>query len=95
VTRCGRRGRQRSSSCAPLTTCDHTRAIIRGGQDLTAVAEELASSMRVLTAALPEVLDGLSSVEELEDSVGTVADTGAAAAGPHTGSRPGVRPPFA
>jgi uncharacterized phage infection (PIP) family protein YhgE len=53
----------------------HTQQIITGGQDLTAVGEELASSMRVLTAALPEVLDGLSSVEELEDSVGTVADT--------------------
>lgn len=53
----------------------HTQEIISGGKDLTAVGEDLASSMRVVLAALPEVLDGLHSVEELEDSVGTVAET--------------------
>ena len=53
----------------------HTREIITGGKDLTAVAEELAASLRVFRAALPRVLDGLHSVEELEDSVGTVAET--------------------
>jgi methyl-accepting chemotaxis protein len=54
---------------------DRTRRIIDGGQDLTAVGEEIASSLRVVLAALPQVLDGLSSVEELEESVGTVAET--------------------
>lgn len=53
----------------------HTQEIVTGGRDLTAVGEELAASMRVLLAALPQVLDGLQSVEELEDSVGTVANT--------------------
>ena len=52
-----------------------TRQIISGGKDLTAVAEELAASLRVFRGALPQVLEGLHSVEELEDSVGTVADT--------------------
>jgi len=53
----------------------HAQEIITGGQDLTAVAEELASSLRVIRAALPQLLEGLQSVEELEDSVGTVAET--------------------
>ena len=53
----------------------HTLEIIAGGRDLTAVAEELAASLRVFRAALPQLLAGLHSVEELEDSVGTVAET--------------------
>ncbi len=53
----------------------HTRQVISGGKDLTAGAEELSHSLRVFRAALPQVLAGLHSVEELEDSVGTVAET--------------------
>ena len=54
---------------------DHTQELISGGQDLTAVAKDLAESLRVFRAALPRVLDGLHSVEELEESVETVAET--------------------
>lgn len=53
----------------------HTQELIAGGGDLTGVAQELAASLRVFRAALPRVLAGLHSVEELEDSVGTVAET--------------------
>ena len=53
----------------------HTQEIITGGKDLTAVGEEIAASLRVFRGALPQVLAGLHSVEELEDSVGAVAET--------------------
>ena len=52
-----------------------TRELIDGGQDLTEVSKELAASMRVFRAALPRLLDGLDTVEELEEAVGTVAET--------------------
>jgi hypothetical protein len=54
---------------------DHTQELIAGGQDLTGVAKDLAESLRVLRAALPRLLDGLDSVEQLEESVDTVAET--------------------
>ena len=54
---------------------DHTQELIAGGQDLTAVAKDLADSLRVLRAALPRLLEGLDSVEQLEESVETVAET--------------------
>jgi hypothetical protein len=54
---------------------EHTQELITGGQDLTAVAKDLADSLRVLRAALPRLLEGLDSVEQLEESVETVADT--------------------
>jgi methyl-accepting chemotaxis protein len=54
---------------------DHTQELIAGGQDLTAVAKDLADSLRVLRAALPRLLEGLESVEQLEESVDTVAET--------------------
>ena len=54
---------------------DHTQELITGGQDLTAVAKDLAGSLRVFRAALPRLLDGLDTVEELEASVETVAET--------------------
>jgi len=54
---------------------DHTQELIAGGQDLTAVAKEMAQSLRVLRAALPRLLEGLATVEQLEESVETVADT--------------------
>jgi chromosome segregation ATPase len=54
---------------------DHTQELIAGGRDLTAVAKELAHSLRVLRAAFPGLLEGLASVEQLEESVETVAET--------------------
>jgi prefoldin subunit 5 len=54
---------------------DHTQELIAGGQELTAVAKDLADSLRVLRAALPRLLEGLDSVEQLEESVDTVAET--------------------
>ena len=54
---------------------DHTQELISGGQDLTAVAKDLADSLRVLRAGLPRLLEGLDSVEQLEESVDTVAET--------------------
>ena len=54
---------------------EHTHELIAGGQDLTAVAKDLADSLRVLRVALPRLLDGLDSVEQLEESVETVAET--------------------
>jgi methyl-accepting chemotaxis protein len=53
----------------------HTQELIAGGQDLTVVAKELTDSLRVLRAALPRLLEGLDTVEQLEESVETVADT--------------------
>ena len=53
----------------------HTHELIAGGQDLTAVAKDLAASMRVVRAAVPSLIDGLDSVEQLEESVETVAET--------------------
>jgi methyl-accepting chemotaxis protein len=53
----------------------HTHQLIAGGQDLTAVAKDLAASMRVVRAAVPSLVDGLDSVEQLEESVETVAET--------------------
>ena len=54
---------------------DHTQELIDGGQDLTAVAKDLAASLRVLRVALPRLVEGLDSVEQLEESVETVAET--------------------
>jgi methyl-accepting chemotaxis protein len=53
----------------------HTHELIAGGRDLTAVAKDLAASMRVVRAAVPGLIDGLDSVEQLEESVETVAET--------------------
>src|SRR5215208_7271486 len=53
----------------------HTQELIDGGQDLTAVAKDLADSLRVLRVAFPRLLEGLDSVEQLEESVETVAET--------------------
>jgi chromosome segregation ATPase len=53
----------------------HTQELITGGQDLTAVAKDLDHSLQVLRVALPRLLEGLDSVEQLEESVETVAET--------------------
>jgi hypothetical protein len=54
---------------------DHTQELIAGGRELTEVAKDLAYSLRILRAALPRLLEGLDTVEELEASVETVAET--------------------
>jgi methyl-accepting chemotaxis protein len=54
---------------------EHTQELITGGQDLTAVAKDLANSLQVVRTALPRLLEGLNSVEQLEESVETVAET--------------------
>jgi len=54
---------------------EHTQELIAGGKDLTAVAKDLSDSLRVLRVALPHLLEGMDSVEQLEDSVETVAET--------------------
>lgn len=52
-----------------------TRELIDGGQDLTAVSEQLETHLRIFRAALPRLLKGLDTVEELETAVETVAET--------------------
>jgi hypothetical protein len=52
-----------------------TRELIDGGERLTAVSELLEAHMRTFRAALPRLLEGLDTVEELETAVETVADT--------------------
>jgi conjugal transfer/entry exclusion protein len=39
------------------------------------VAKDLAESLQVVRVALPRLLEGLDSVEQLEESVETVAET--------------------
>ena len=53
----------------------HTVELIGGGRELTEVAKEMAESLRVFRSALPRLLGGLDTVEQLEDAVETVADT--------------------
>ena len=52
-----------------------TRELIDGGRDLTSVSKDLERHARVFRAALPRLLEGLDTVEELETAVETVADT--------------------
>jgi hypothetical protein len=52
-----------------------TRQLIDGGEELTAVSEKLEADLQVFRRALPRLLDGLDTVEELEGAVETVADT--------------------
>jgi hypothetical protein len=54
---------------------DHTQELIAGGRELTAVAKDLSHSMRILRTAFPQLLDGMDSVAQLEESVETVAET--------------------
>ena len=63
-----------------------SREIVDGGERLTEVSDALEAHLRVFHAALPRLLQGLDTVEELEEAVETVADTveplqGAAATG--------------
>jgi prefoldin subunit 5 len=53
----------------------HTVELITGGQDLTAVAEQLSATLSVFRLALPRLLQGLDTVDELETAVETVAET--------------------
>ena len=53
----------------------HTIDLIDGGKDLVTVSERLDEDLRVFRAALPRLMEGLDVVEQLEDSVETVAET--------------------
>jgi hypothetical protein len=53
----------------------HSVQLIDGGEDLTAVAQDLAVTLRVFRAVLPRLLEGLDTVEHLEEAVETVAET--------------------
>jgi prefoldin subunit 5 len=53
----------------------HSVELIDGGADLTAVAQDLAGTLRVFRAVLPRLLEGLDTVEQLEGAVETVAET--------------------
>lgn len=50
------------------------RDIVDGGERLTEVSEALELHLRTFHAALPRLLEGLDTVEELEEAVETVAD---------------------
>lgn len=52
-----------------------TRELIAGGGDLTAAAERIEASLAVFRAAMPRLMAGLDTVEELEGAVETVAET--------------------
>ena len=52
-----------------------TRELIDGGARLTGVSEDMETHLRIFRAALPRLLEGLDTVEELEEAVETVADT--------------------
>ena len=74
-----RRGRSRRGAvtCATPARCSTRtrRSSSRAGRKLTAVAKDMAHSLRIFRAALPRLLEGLETVEELEASVDTVAET--------------------
>jgi len=53
----------------------HTVELIDGGTRLTEVSEQLEADLRVFRAALPRLLQGLDTVEQLEGAVETVAET--------------------
>ncbi len=58
-----------------LTLDAHTVELIDGGTRLTEVCERMEADLRVFRAALPRLLQGLDTVEQLEDAVETVAET--------------------
>jgi hypothetical protein len=49
--------------------------LIVGGRDLVEVSERLDESMRVFRAALPQLLEGLDTAQQLESAVESVAET--------------------
>jgi hypothetical protein len=51
------------------------REIVAGGQDLIEVAASLDETLRVFRAALPRLLQGIDTAEQLEEAVETVAET--------------------
>jgi DNA repair ATPase RecN len=52
-----------------------TRVLLDDGRRLTTISERIDGSLGVFRAALPRLLEGLNTVEELEGAVETVADT--------------------
>ena len=53
----------------------HTVELISGGRELTETAKVIAAHLAVFRAALPRLLDALGTVEDLEESLETVAET--------------------
>ena len=53
----------------------HTLEVISGGRELTETAKEISDQLAEFNAALPRIVSTLDSVEELESSVETVAET--------------------
>ena len=53
----------------------HTLELIGGGRELTETAKEIAAHLAVFRAVLPRLLETVDTVEDLEDSLETVADT--------------------
>lgn len=53
----------------------HTVALLDGGADLTAVGRQLEASLLVFRQALPRVLEGIDTVEELEQTAETVVES--------------------
>ena len=54
---------------------EDTRVLIDGGDRLRQVSDELESHLRAFRAAMPKIMHGLDTVEELEEAVETVAET--------------------
>jgi methyl-accepting chemotaxis protein len=52
-----------------------TSELIDGGSDLTAVSERIAADLGAFRAVLPQVMEGLETVDRLEGEVETVAET--------------------
>ena len=53
----------------------HTVELISGGRELTENAKAIAAHLAVFRAALPRLLEALDTVEEIEGSLETVAET--------------------
>jgi hypothetical protein len=53
----------------------HMLELIDGGADLTETAKTIDGHLAIFAAALPRLMATLDTVEDLEDAVGTVADT--------------------
>jgi hypothetical protein len=54
---------------------EHTVALLSGGADLTAVGRQIEASLLVFRRALPRVLEGIDTVEELEQTAESMADS--------------------
>ena len=53
----------------------HTQELISGGRELTEVSKAIAAELAAFQAVLPRLLETLDTVDGLESSLETVADT--------------------